>query len=350
MSSEYYTRVLTIITDLRDSIFGLFTSISTSEKPNIPSYLFLNVIEGLILLLQFLLLSRCNQVAYGSFYRLCQIDIKGKEPDELIPFPLPCVTFIDENNKYHISNMMINLPVKVLGSARVFFNDPLLEGPIKSNVNRKKNIGKVGMSNEVIKHYRDDPLLAGFMDKNHKNEHTHRILSLIKITVGESDINEFIEIGCANGYLLNKLSVLYPDKLFTGLDFHVPDNNSKENIHYISGYPLDYFGGGYGSVMVFAKSTFLCFLPDELKTYLDRFTESGVKQIIIEEPFWGGHIQILDDKIHSAHMEDDCWFHNYAGYFREAGYEIDFFEVIDYPTPSRVDTKRILIRGSLYND
>ncbi len=45
-------------------------------------------------------------------------------------------------------------------------------------------------------------------------------------------------------------------------------------------------------------------------------------------------------------MGDTCWFHNYAGYFKGAGYEVDFFEVIDYPTPSRPDTKRILIRGT----
>ncbi len=228
---EYYSNINNLIEKFRKDIcdsdgfeMGLKDKIRT---------------EGLLLLLEFLLLCRNDRFGFESFYRLGQISIDGKRADDTVSFLLPIYSYDDEKEKALKKDILLDISVRHILSAKSIINNGFLESMITDNVFRKENIKKMGPSDRIIEHYEDDPMLYGRMDKDHKNKHVDRILSLIK-TISEK-YTYFIEIGCANGYLLNKLSALYPENDYIGLDFHMPDNNFNKNVNYTSGYPLDYF-------------------------------------------------------------------------------------------------------------
>lgn len=77
--------------------------------------------------------------------------------------------------------------------------------------------------------------------------------------------------------------------------------------------------------------------------------DAGFEEIVLNEPTWAGYVQRDDDAVFSKHLEGAVWHHNFAGYMRQAGYEIEEFRFFPYrhPVSRRPDIFVLVIRARL---
>lgn len=158
------------------------------------------------------------------------------------------------------------------------------------------------------------------------------------------------DIGCANGYLLEKIVKSHTELNFMGLDFNTPPTpHSFAPITYIAGYPLETLFLRKNSISIdlaIASSTFFFILPQELHLYFQAFKELGIKQIAIFETNINGYVQKNDGKLWSKHMGYNyAWCHNYSGYMKAYGYKVTEFSRIKSNHPGRADHYLVTVVG-----
>lgn len=182
------------------------------------------------------------------------------------------------------------------------------------------------------------------------------ILSVLEKAICEltKEARTIVEIGTGNGDIVAYLAAKYPMHKFVGVDFSIKTAERKQkklpNLSFKAGYALDLLEQNqlFGDI-VFGSSTFDIFSPRELKGYFRLFRERFISQVILNEPVWGGYKQRNTTDAVSNHMEGACWYHNYCGYLREAGYTISDFSFFHYrhPLSNRPDIYVSVIRGTL---
>lgn len=207
-----------------------------------------------------------------------------------------------------------------------------------------ENKDKQKLSNLVIKQYSDDSLF-GYGDENFSKggdniETQQRGLILPTLTeyLGNCENKKVVEIGTGNGDVIALLSRKFPSHHFLGVDFSVKTAEKKHssipNLHFQQGYPLDILKNGdlIGDIL-FSSSTFILFNPPEIKEYFKEIKKAGFSSIFLNEPVWSDHLQRNNSEIISKHLEGACWYHNYCGYLREAGFEVTNFSFFHYKHP-----------------
>jgi hypothetical protein len=229
----------------------------------------------------------------------------------------------------------------------------LLSGPLATLASdfafSQANADTARLSTRAIEQYSDDSLL-GYGDAEWSKggstlaeQQRGLILPLIEKAL---DVPKtVIEVGTGNGDVIAYLAERFPSSRFIGIDFSVKTAAAKHqrpNLSFVAGYALDVLDGIAADIL-FASSTFVVFPPKEFAAYLAK----APREIILSEPTWGGFEQRNDSAAISHHMEGACWFHNWAGYLRAAGYEIVSFDCMPYrhPASSRPDLTVTLIHS-----
>ncbi len=239
----------------------------------------------------------------------------------------------------------------------------VLEGPLgqmaRDYGRLQESIGQDRISPAAIEQYSDDSL-AGYADetlekggKDLSRQQRGLILPLLERAVAELGSGaSVVEIGTGNGDIIAHLAGQHGELEFTGVDLSVATAERKHggraNLDFKKGYALELLeGGDLRSDLVFSSSTWVVFTPRELQAYLRALAAAGVGQVVLNEPTWAGHEQTDDSDTSSWHLEGAVWHHNYAGYLREAGYEVaDFdFQPYRHPVSERPDIFVLLIRG-----
>ena len=165
------------------------------------------------------------------------------------------------------------------------------------------------------------------------------ILRFLKPFLDENSTSlNICEIGADNGDVIAHLAKTYPSKTCAGIDFSVDSarilHGDVKNLEFFEGYALEMFQNGTVKPdVVYGSSTFMFFTPKELQAYLKTLRDGGCKNIFISEPVWGGYKPSEKLGTYSRHMEDIVWFHNYFGYMKDAGYNIEKYEGFDYKHP-----------------
>jgi|GEM_PF-3441992 len=211
-----------------------------------------------------------------------------------------------------------------------------------------------------INSYSDDSIggYADHVDRVHGTvplgkQQRGQILPMLEKVISEEGGNKtIVEIGTANGDVLAYLAEKLPANKYIGVDFSVKIAQDKhkhiKNLKFIKGYALELLENNLlkGDI-IFSSSTFVVFLPKELKAYLLLFKQKGFSQIVLNEPLWGGYQQQDNSVIVSKYLENYCWYHNYCGYLREAGYSIKDLSYFHYkhPVSRRPDLFISLIRA-----
>lgn len=147
------------------------------------------------------------------------------------------------------------------------------------------------------------------------------------------------EIGCDNGDVIAHLAKTYDQHSYSGIDFSTESANTLHgevrNLNFHEGYAMDFLeNGDVKPNVIWGSSTFMFFTPPELKSYLTLLKGIGCQHIFINEPTWAGYKPSENGGTFSKHMEDVVWFHNYYGYFKDAGYEVAELKAYDYKHPN----------------
>ena len=231
------------------------------------------------------------------------------------------------SGKFYIKaqeNKLLNnfLKSKVLNY--LFMNFNILE----NNINKEFS--------DASSEYKNNPTLKGYgnfdvgleEDINIEKQQRGLIVPKIKKLFQNNKIKNVVEIGTGNGDVIAYFAKENNDKLFTGIDFNTDTAKKKHvlnNLSFVSNYSLDHFLNlkDDNIDLVFASSTFIFFLPKEIKKYLQILAKK-CKFIITSDPAWYGITKKKHIK-NSYHLEMGAWFHNYYYY-----YENSNFEIIDY--------------------
>jgi len=142
-------------------------------------------------------------------------------------------------------------------------------------------------------------------------------------------IQKVVEVGVASGLTIEYLAKRHKDIQFTGIDFSVSHAAQRTadlpNVSMVRGYANDKIDEiDLDNALIFASSTLTIFLPEELRIFLNKCFNNGVTWVAINEPVWFQfRIDRNATKGRSAHMEYICWWHQYPGYLREAGFNVD---------------------------
>ena len=181
------------------------------------------------------------------------------------------------------------------------------------------------ISNEAIRLYSDDSLY-GYADWNLDKggetlEKQQRGLILPYLKEKVADYPTVVEIGTGNGDVIAQLAKEYPKNNFIGVDLSVSVAQEKHknirNLTFMKGYALELLENKkLKGDLVFASSTFVVFTPKELENYFKEIKKAGFGAIILNEPTWGGFTGRV-----SKHMEQACWYHDYAYHIGNIGYE-----------------------------
>lgn len=215
----------------------------------------------------------------------------------------------------------------------------------KENKDRERGSSIIGecYSDDSLSGYGDVDYTRSGVD-NLEQQQRGLILPFMDKALSKTRGKVIVEIGTGNGDILAYLRQKYPDNIYVGVDFSVKNAQIKygniKNISFIKGYAFELLEQGkIKGDIVFGSSTFCLFLPKELKSYFSLFKTNGFKQIILNEPTWGGYHQENNGVIISKHIEGGCWYHNWCGYLRQATYEISDFSHFHYkhPTSPRPD-------------
>jgi hypothetical protein len=197
------------------------------------------------------------------------------------------------------------------------------------------------VSDEAIRMYSNDecfgyakPDLNGTMPITEQSR--GKVIPEIEDSLKGKNSMMVVEIGTGNGDVIAYLAKKHPEHNFIGVDFSVKHAKEKHagigNASFMKGYALDLLNEGKlkGNIL-FGSSTFTIMLPKELDKYLELARKAGFTEIMACEPTWGGYKQENSDKSESFHMEQVCWYHNYAGYMRKHGYGKTSLHEFIYP-------------------
>ena len=159
------------------------------------------------------------------------------------------------------------------------------------------------------------------------------------------------EIGTGNGDVVAYLAERHPALEFIGVDLSVATARRKhgrlENVEWVDGYALDLLDrGDLHADLVFASSTFVVLAPLELRRYAHALRAAGTRWVVLNEPTWGGYNQDAGPA-YSRHLEGAVWFHNFAGYLAEAGFEPTALDFRPYrhPASPRPDVRVLLLEA-----
>lgn len=150
-----------------------------------------------------------------------------------------------------------------------------------------------------------------------------------------------IDLGCGNGDVVAYMANKYQHHTFSGIDFNVENaRSSHSSLTFFDGYALDEIEKICPDV-IFSSSTWVCFTPKEVESYLEKFNQINTKDIFISEPFWGPKYIHNDTKVESFHLEEAVWLHNWPSYFKKFGYELINKEIFNYkhPKSERIDIR-----------
>lgn len=140
-----------------------------------------------------------------------------------------------------------------------------------------------------------------------------QILPHIESVIGSA--STILEIGSANGALLEYLAIQYPQKKFIGIDFWAPPAKAA-NVRYVRGYALDLLEP---ADLVYTNFTAVKFFPIEIDRYFAKMASLGVKAIVMSEPVRARYRSIED---RSVYMDGRMWRHPYAALAERHGYRI----------------------------
>jgi len=224
----------------------------------------------------------------------------------------------------------------------------------------KANIDRDRISTGVMQEYSDEGL-SGYGDTHYdkggdtlETQQRGLVLPLLEKSLHENKdrLKSVMEVGCGNGDVITHLAGKYPTYDFWGVDFFVGNaqlkHNHIKNLGFIKGYALELLEQNQFKIdIIYGSSTFCVFTPKELVRYLHVMRENNVTEIVLSDPVWYGYVQQRNAQAMSKHIGRSVWFHNYAGYFHEAGYETIDFQFFPYKHPKSVrsDLFIILIRG-----
>jgi hypothetical protein len=154
------------------------------------------------------------------------------------------------------------------------------------------------------------------------------IIPVVEKFVESENPKVVLEIGAANGDVIAHIAQRHPETQFVGVDLSVKNASLKHrspNLRFVDGYALDLLEEKrIAGDLVFAASTFCVAPPKEFRRYLAAM--QGVKRIIIKDPVTFGNEHTGDTRAWSRHMDLYMWFHNYYGYLREYGFDVDHYE------------------------
>ncbi|MDI1344770.1 MAG: methyltransferase domain-containing protein [Pseudolabrys sp.] len=145
-----------------------------------------------------------------------------------------------------------------------------------------------------------------------------------------------LEIGVANGDVLVDIAEHFPAASFVGVDLSVANAKqkyTKPNVEFVKGYTLDLIEQDAACMhadIVFGTSTFCAMVPNEFRRHVAFFAAKGFQSVVISDPITGGYMPMNDASDISKHMSHYMWFHNYAGYLRNAGYQVPHFNVRNF--------------------
>jgi len=207
--------------------------------------------------------------------------------------------------------------------------------------------------------YLGDDALSGYADPTYDkggeglgDQQRGLVLPALDRRLGQLDDGTVVaEIGTGNGDVVDDLAARHPRLRFVGVDLSVVTarckHRERDNVEWMDGYALDLLEqGALRPQLVFASSTFVVLAPLELKRYVRALREAGVRWVVLNEPTWGGYVQDTGGA-RSRHLEGAVWFHNFAGYLAEGGYQslaLDF-RAYEHPTSPRPDVKVLLLEA-----
>tara|TARA_Y100000768_G_scaffold380147_1_gene356845 strand:+ start:616 stop:1509 length:894 start_codon:yes stop_codon:yes gene_type:complete len=239
-----------------------------------------------------------------------------------------------KNRKSFFSNCYINNTN--LGSAklireRINFLD--------KNIEREKYSS--GVENDYVNNfnkkvfsidYNSGKFFQKFGPDNTDIKKQQRGLSIIHVEklIEKKSLLNIAEFGCGNGDVLSHLAKKYLNINFFGIDFYIHNCLKKysniKNLKFIKGYINDILINKPNFDLVFCSSTLTCFLPQEINNFFKNLNNSKTQFIILNEPHWGPLKQENNYKKFSYHVENNIFFHNYAGYLRENNFQVIYYE------------------------
>ncbi len=205
----------------------------------------------------------------------------------------------------------------------------------------KDNINKERLTETIIQQYGDYEVggyanigdsLESIIPESQQRE---LLLPVLSNALREIKRGTVVEIGTANGDMLGRFTRNRTTINFIGVDFNTRKARKRwgfqPNMRFISGYALDMLLAGHliGDIL-FASSCFCLFAPKELARYIAAIDKAGFKQIVLNEPTWGGYKSENNEVVVSKHVEHSLWHHNYCGYLRAGGYQIEEFRFFPY--------------------
>lgn len=188
------------------------------------------------------------------------------------------------------------------------------------------NKGRDRVSDFMREHY-GTPDLSGYAASPEARDHDHFMLNAADKVLPKFDGLTIVEVGCAAGRNLAVLGERYPDRRYIGVDFDTTKAieffGDRRNIEFRSGYALDMIeAGSLSGDALFTLSTACLMLPNELRRFLAATYGAGFRKVVLVEPVFYG--EKVTGNARSVHQMIGVWFHDYAGYLGEAGYEIEF--------------------------
>jgi hypothetical protein len=174
------------------------------------------------------------------------------------------------------------------------------------------------------------------------------VIPLVEAILARDDqVKSVLNVGVRYAFPDHELAARFPQVQFYGIDF-MPDllemnrQLSRENLHFMSGYPLDLMerGQARGDVVLFSSTATLIANP-ELRAYL-RLIADNSRYVVFNEPIFtllGGNTVNPDRlplgrsvPVHLqpgsvADSKELCMTHNYRAMLREAGFKVIHFHL-----------------------
>lgn len=206
------------------------------------------------------------------------------------------------------------------------------------NINRLSPHIAALYSDDTLQGYGDEVFSKGGDDLS--SQQRGKILPLLREKLTESSNIQLtvVELGIGNGDVIASLASEFPQHNFIGVDFSIATALKKHgqisNLQFKNGYVIDLLEKSQlkGDVL-YASSTLTLMLPKELAEFVKLLRQAGFSEIVSSEPTWGPYSQENSSSQDSYYMDDGCWFHNYCGYFANAGFHTDRFSFFKYKHP-----------------
>lgn len=209
-------------------------------------------------------------------------------------------------------------------------------------------------SDDSLQGYGDEVFLKG--GDNLHSQQRGQILPLLeeKLAANSNCPLKVVELGIGNGDVIAHLATEFPQHEFLGIDFSTATAAKKHghipNLHFMNGYVLELLEKSMlTGDLIYASSTLTLMLPKELADFVNLLRTSGFSEIVSNEPTWGPYFQENSNSKISYYMDDGCWFHNYCGYFSQAGFQPERFAFFPYkhPMSPRPDIRLSLVAAKI---